>query len=245
MGEPQAQAQPATVVVLPTYNEAENLPLMIDRLRSLGVPGLRVLVVDDNSPDGTGAIADRLHGEDPGFVLPPLHRPGKQGLGTAYIAGFRRALELGADFVVQMDTDFSHPPEKIPLMLDTIKDADVVIGSRYTAGGQLDPSWGLRRRLLSRGGNMFARWRTGLKVQDCTGGFRCFRRTVLETLPWERVRTAGFGFQLETIFLVEKHGFRIKEIPILFRDRALGQSKMSLRIIAEAFLLAWQLKGRH
>lgn len=243
MGEPHAQSK--IIVVLPTYNEAENLPLMLDRLRTLGVPGLSVLVVDDNSPDGTGDIADRLHQSDPALVLEPLHRAGKQGLGTAYIAGFRRCVELGADFVVQMDTDFSHPPEKIPLMLETIEDADVVIGSRYTEGGQLDPSWGFRRRLLSRGGNMFARWRTGLNVRDCTGGFRCYRRAVLEKLPWNRVRTAGFGFQLESIFLVERHGFRIKEIPILFRDRTLGQSKMSLKIIVEAFVLAWQLKGRH
>ncbi|MCX6024597.1 MAG: polyprenol monophosphomannose synthase [Chloroflexi bacterium] len=241
----QEQPAPAKViVVLPTYNEAENLPLMVQQLRALGIPSLRVLVVDDNSPDGTGPIADRLRRDWPDFVLEPMHRPAKAGLGTAYIAGFRRALREGADYVIQMDTDFSHPVEAIPRMLEAIKDADVVIGSRYTEGGRLDPSWGMRRRALSRGGNLFARWRNGLRVKDATGGFRCFRRNVLEQLPFDQFRAAGFSFQLETVYYVERKGFRLVEIPILFRDRTQGQSKMSLRIIAEAFWRAWEMKGR-
>ncbi|MBI4497683.1 MAG: polyprenol monophosphomannose synthase [Chloroflexi bacterium] len=234
-----------TVVVLPTYNEAENLPLMVEQLRALPVVDLHVLVVDDNSPDGTGQLADELRQRYPDFVLAVLHRPGKLGLGTAYIQGFRRALELGADYVIQMDTDFSHPVEAIPRMLEAIASVDVVVGSRYTQGGQLDPSWGWRRRLLSWGANSFVRWRTGLKLQDTTGGFRCYRRRVLEALDFSRVRSDGFAFQFETAYAIQRKGFRFVEVPILFRDRTKGASKMSLRIILEAFWRAWEMKGRY
>ena len=234
-----------TVVVLPTYNEADNLALLVERIRGLQVSDLCVLVVDDNSPDGTGDIADELRRTYPEFLVEVMHRPGKLGLGTAYVQGFRKALELGADYVIQMDTDFSHPVEAIPRLLEAASRADVAVGSRYTAGGQLDPSWGWRRRFLSWGANAFVRWRTGLTLQDATGGFRCYRRQVLEAIDLGQVRSYGFGFQFETAYAIERKGFRFAEVPILFRDRAQGQSKMSLRIMAEAFWRVWEMKRRY
>lgn len=234
-----------TIVVLPTYNEADNLSLMIERLRGLALPDLCVLVVDDNSPDGTGQVADALRAAQPEFLVEVMHRPGKLGLGTAYIQGFRRALELGADYVIQMDTDFSHPVEAIPRLLEAAGGADVVVGSRYAPGGQLDATWGWQRRLFSWGANSIIRWRTGLALRDTTGGFRCYRRKVLETLDFGKVRSDGFAFQFETAYAIHRLGFRFAEVPILFRDRARGQSKMSSRIILEALWRAWEMKGRY
>ena len=232
------------VVVLPTYNEAENLPRMVERLFSLGINGLQVLVVDDNSPDGTGDLADELAEKHPTRVS-VIHRKGKLGLGSAYVAGFKKALEMGADYIVQMDTDFSHPTERILDMLAAMKDYDVVVGSRYVAGGSVDKSWAVHRKLLSSEGNRYARLVTGLKVRDVTGGFKCFRRKVLEAIELDKVSSDGFAFQTEMAYACQKKGFRVLEIPIIFMDRTHGASKMSFKIIWEAFWKVWQIRGRY
>jgi dolichol-phosphate mannosyltransferase len=235
------------VVVVPTYNEAENLPKMIDALLALPVPDLSVLVVDDNSPDGTGQIADELAGKMPGQVK-VIHRTGKLGLGTAYIRGFREALDRGAEAVLQMDCDFSHSPSYIPEMIETLQDCDydVVIGSRYVKGGRLDENWGVGRKLLSWWANsIYVRAILRTRAKDATGGFRLWRREVLEGMDLNRVRSNGYVFQVETIYVAEKLGYRIGEIPIYFEDRRLGHSKMGLKIQVEAALRVWQIWWRH
>lgn len=232
-----------TVVIMPTYNEAENLPEMVLRLLALNIDGLQLLVVDDNSPDGTGKIAEELAARHPGFIE-VIHRTGKLGFGTAYVIGFLRALEKGTDFIIQMDADFSHPPETIPLFLAEARQWDVVVGSRYVPGGRVDPHWSWRRRLLSWGGNLYARWVTGVSVRDVTAGFKGFRREVLEALPFQEFRSDGFAFQVETAYACHRKGFKVKEIPILFIDRAYGRSKMSWKIIWEAFWRVWQIRWR-
>ncbi len=228
-------------VIVPTYNEAENLPRITKILFDLPLPDLKLLVVDDNSPDGTGQIADGLAEKYPGRV-DVLHRAGKQGLGKAYIAGFKRALETGAEAIAQMDCDFSHPPEKLIEMGKLLEVCDVVLGSRYVKGGSLDEAWPLWRKGLSGFGNFYARLILGLPIRDVTGGFRMWRREVLASLPLDRVRSNGYAFQVEMTYIAHRRGYRFVETPIHFADRTWGQSKMSFRIQVEAALRVWQIK---
>jgi dolichol-phosphate mannosyltransferase len=218
-------------VCLPTYNERENLEPMVDRLGEiLGGDGV-VLVIDDNSPDGTGEIADRLAAERSWVHV--LHRPRKEGLGPAYLDGFRRALELGVDLIFELDCDFSHDPADIPRLAASAEDADLVIGSRYVSGGGTR-NWGLVRRLISRGGSLYAQLLLGAPVRDLTGGFKCYRRAVLETIELDAIHSKGYAFQIETTYRALRAGFRVTEVPIVFVDRAVGGSKMSKAIVLEA-----------
>ncbi len=241
---PLARPAPAparkTLIVLPTYNEAPNLEKMVQALLALQPP-LEVLVVDDNSPDGTGAIADRLALAHPGRVH-VLHRQAKTGLGDAYLAGFQRALELGAERIFEMDADFSHPVAAIPAMLALAEQYDVVVGSRYVAGGSLDPRWSRPRRLLSWAGNVYARLVTGLRVHDTTAGFKCFRAEALRRLPLHEVRSQGYNFQIEMALRCQKAGLQVAEHPIHFRERDAGVSKMTPGIALEALWRLWQLR---
>jgi dolichol-phosphate mannosyltransferase len=219
------------VVCLPTYNERENLEPMVHRLGEvLGDEGT-VLVIDDNSPDGTGEIADRLAAEHSWVHV--LHRPRKEGLGPAYLDGFRRALELSADSVFEMDCDFSHDPADVPRLAAAAEDADLVVGSRYVRGGGTR-NWGLLRRLISRGGSLYAQLLLGVPVRDLTGGFKCYRRVVLETIDLDAIDSKGYAFQIETTYRAIKAGFRVVEVPIVFTDREVGGSKMSKAIVLEA-----------
>ena len=229
----------AAWLILPTYNEAENVEALVTSAivqlaKESDAP--RVLVVDDNSPDGTGEIADRLAAQHLGRV-DVLHRPGKGGLGPAYLAGFAHALDAGADVVLEMDADFSHDPTDLPRMLEAARAADLVIGSRYMAGGGVR-DWGLIRRAVSRGGSRYAQAVLQLPVRDLTGGFKCFRRGVLEAIDLQTVASEGYAFQVELTHRVVLAGFRVVEIPIIFRDRRVGASKMSWRIAVEA---AWRV----
>ncbi|HSB91040.1 MAG TPA: polyprenol monophosphomannose synthase [Anaerolineales bacterium] len=233
-----------TAVVIPTYNEAENLPAIAEALWNLPVPGLSILIVDDGSPDGTGALAESMARDHPGRIG-VLHRSGKLGLGTAYRAGFRRALDEGADVIVQMDADFSHSPKYIPVFLEALPAADAVFGSRYVPGGSLDERWGLARLALSRFGNSYARTILGLHLLDVTGGFRAWKRSTLASMPLDRIRSNGYVFQVEMAYVASRLGFRIVESPIYFEDRRLGRSKMSLRIQIEAALRVWMVLLEH
>jgi len=216
-------------VCLPTYNERENVESMV---RALGDKGVRVLVIDDNSPDGTGEIADRL-AEELDYV-DVLHRDRKEGLGPAYIAGFRRALADGAELVLEMDCDFSHAPDDVPRLIAAATDgADLAIGSRYVTGGSIG-NWGAVRRFVSAGGSLYARLLLGAPVHDLTGGFKCYRRRVLETIDLSAIHSKGYAFQIETTYRTLRAGFRVVEIPIHFVDREEGGSKMSRAIVAEA-----------
>jgi dolichol-phosphate mannosyltransferase len=225
-------------LVLPTYNEAENIgPLIRAVLTELEKTGRshRVLVVDDNSPDGTGELADRMAAEDQRIQV--LHRERKEGLGRAYLAGFGVALAGGGELVVEMDSDFSHDPADLPRLVAAADGADLVLGSRYVPGGGVT-EWGLVRRLVSRGGSAYARLLLGVPVRDLTGGFKCFRRRVLETIDLERVHANGYGFQIELTYEAVEAGFTVREVPIVFRERRSGASKMTLRIALEA---AWKV----
>jgi dolichol-phosphate mannosyltransferase len=218
-------------ICLPTYNERENLEPMVAALGAvLGDDGV-VLVIDDNSPDGTGEIADRLAEAHDWFHV--LHRPQKEGLGPAYLAGFNRALDLGADLVMEMDCDFSHNPADVPRLTAAADDADLVIGSRYVPGGGTR-NWGLVRRLISRGGSLYAQLLLGVPIRDLTGGFKCYRRAVLETIDLDAIDSKGYAFQIETTYRAVRAGFRVVEIPIVFVDRQVGGSKMSKAIVLEA-----------
>ena len=219
---------PRAVVCLPTYNERENLEPM---LRALADKDVRVLVIDDNSPDGTGEIADRLAAEL-GHV-DVLHRERKEGLGPAYLAGFRRALADGAELVLEMDCDFSHSPDDVPRLVAAARDADLVLGSRYVRGGSIG-NWGAVRRFVSAGGSLYARLLLGSGVRDLTGGFKCYRREVLEAIDLDAIESRGYAFQIETTYRAARAGFRVVEIPIHFVDREEGGSKMSRAIVAEA-----------
>jgi dolichol-phosphate mannosyltransferase len=219
------------VVCVPTYDERENLEPMLRSLGEVLGPDDRVLVIDDNSPDGTGELADRLAAEL-GFV-DVLHRPRKEGLGPAYLAGFRRALDAGAELILEMDCDFSHDPSDVPRLLAAARDADLVLGSRYVSGGGVE-NWGLLRRAISFGGSLYARVLLGVGVRDLTGGFKCFRREVLEAIPLERVHARGYAFQIELTYRALRSGFRVREVPIRFVDRVVGGSKMSRAIVLEA-----------
>jgi dolichol-phosphate mannosyltransferase len=227
------------VVVIPTYNEAENLELLVPEVLAQD-PRIEVLVVDDDSPDGTGKIADDLAEQSSGRVH-VLHREEKQGLGAAYRAGLREALDLGADYVVQMDADFSHPPATLPILLKEIESCDVVLGSRYLKGITV-VNWPIERILISYFGNKYARIVTGLPITDTTGGFRCIRRNLLEQIGFERIRSDGYAFQIELNYRFRAHGARIKEIPFFFLDRERGVSKLSLRIAVEALWIVWWLR---
>jgi dolichol-phosphate mannosyltransferase len=221
-----------TVVCLPTYNERENLERM---LRALADKGVSVLVIDDNSPDGTGELADRLAAELEHVQV--LHRPRKEGLGPAYLAGFHQALAEGADLVLELDADFSHDPNDVPRLIAAAAEADLVLGSRYVEGGSI-ADWGRVRRFVSSGGSLYARLLLGVGVRDLTGGFKCFRREVLETLDLDAIASRGYAFQIETTYRALRAGFRVVEIPISFADREHGGSKMSRGIVAEAI---WQV----
>jgi dolichol-phosphate mannosyltransferase len=219
------------VICLPTYNERENLESMVRALGGLGLEGLEVLVIDDASPDGTGEIADRLAGELPWVHV--LHRERKEGLGPAYLAGFARALELGADFVFEMDCDFSHDPADVLRLATAAEEADLVLGSRYVSGGGTR-NWGLVRRFISRGGSLYAQVLLQLGIRDLTSGFKCYRRAVLETIDLSAIDSRGYAFQIETTYRAIRAGFRVIEIPITFADREVGGSKMSKSIVVEA-----------
>jgi dolichol-phosphate mannosyltransferase len=233
------------MVVIPTYNEAENLATLVGELLALDLPGLEILIVDDNSPDGTGEIANGLAERHPGR-LHVLHRSGKLGLGTAYVTGFQYALDRGAQYVVQMDADFSHSPGYIPQFVDALDTYDVVVGSRYVSGGSLDDRWGWGRYFLSWWANsIYARVILGLRVKDVTAGFKCWRRATLEGIGLDRVRSNGYVFQVEMAYLTEKLGFRPLELPIHFEDRRIGHSKMTTSIKIEAALRTWQIRWRH
>ena len=228
-----------TIIVLPTYNEAENLPKLVSALFSLPLD-LGILVVDDKSPDGTGQIADDLSREHPGRIH-TLHRAGKQGLRSAYLDGFKKAFEMGAQAVVQMDADFSHDPAVLLEMARRIESCDVVIGSRYVMGGSLDERWPLWRKALSAFGNTYARTILGFPLHDVTTGFRMWKREALQGIPLERIRSSGYIFMVEMAYVAHLLGYRIVEVPIYFADRRWGKSKMSFKIQIEAAVRVWDL----
>ena len=230
-----------TTFVIPTYNEAENIPKLVKAVMELPV-AINLLIVDDNSPDGSGDLAEQMKKEHPGRIQ-VLHRKGKLGLGSAYIQGFHQAMAEGADFIGQMDADFSHPIDKIPVLMDNLSTSDFVIGSRYVPGGKLDDNWPFWRKWLSGFGNFYARTILGLKIKDVTGGFRLWRKETLSAMPLERVKSNGYIFQVEMSYLATLLGFQCAETPIYFADRRWGQSKMSLRIQLEAAYRTWLLLG--
>lgn len=227
---PPLTREPAWLV-LPTYNEAGNIERFVGAVRAVLPTSARILIVDDNSPDGTGEIADRLAAAEPSIAV--LHRPHKEGLGPAYIAGFRRALAEGAELVVEMDSDFSHDPSHLPALLAATEQADLAIGSRYVAGGGVE-DWGVVRRAISRGGSTYARLVLGLRVNDLTAGFKCFRREVLEALDLDAIESRGYAFQVEITYRTIQQGFKVVEVPIVFRDRLVGSSKIDRSVITEA-----------
>jgi dolichol-phosphate mannosyltransferase len=223
-------------VILPTYNERENVPQIVPAILA-AAPELDVLIVDDNSPDGTGALADQLAAKNPRVSV--LHRARKEGLGRAYLAGFAEALQRGYGRVLEMDADFSHDPARLPALLAT--DADLVLGSRYVPGGGT-VNWGLGRRLLSKGGSLYARTILGLRIRDLTGGFKCYRREVLERIDLDAIHSKGYAFQIEGTYRTLRAGFTVVEVPIRFVDRTAGHSKMSRRIVAEALWMVWKIR---
>ncbi len=229
-----------TIIVIPTYNEAENLPRLAAAIFELPLDDFQLLVVDDNSPDGTGVLADELAERYPGR-LSVLHRSGKMGLGTAYIQGFSQALSMGAEAVGQMDADFSHPPEKLIELHETLQCCDMVMGSRYVPGGAVDVRWPAWRKGLSSFGNLYARTILRMPIRDATGGFRLWRRETLLGMPLDRARSNGYAFQVEMAYIAHRLGFTFTEVPIYFADRRWGQSKMSFRIQREAAIRVWQL----
>jgi dolichol-phosphate mannosyltransferase len=233
-------------LILPTYNEAENIRAIVSAsaevLAGAAPEGFRVLIVDDGSPDGTGSIADGMAAEHDWLEV--LHRMEKNGIGPAYLAGFRYALDRGAGYAMEMDSDFSHDPADLARLLAAARgEADLALGSRYVPGGGVS-DWGLLRRFISEGGSTYARWVLGLQVRDLTGGFKCFRREVLEAIHFDSVRSRGYAFQVELTYRAVRAGFRVVEVPIVFRDRQQGQSKMSWRIAAEAMWLVPRLRFR-
>jgi dolichol-phosphate mannosyltransferase len=226
------------VICLPTYDERENLGPIVEAIHAVA-PAVDVLVIDDDSPDGTGRLADELAARDPRVNV--LHRAEKQGLGRAYLAGFAWALERGYGLVLEMDADFSHDPRYLPALLAASRSADLVLGSRYVAGGGT-VNWGLGRRLISRGGSLYARTILGVSVRDLTGGFKCFRREVLEDIDLPTVECSGYAFQIELTWRALRRGFQVVEVPIVFADRRVGRSKMSRRIVLEAIRKVWKMR---
>jgi dolichol-phosphate mannosyltransferase len=235
-------ANPSIWLVLPTYDEASNVERLVVAAREQLPDGARILIVDDNSPDGTGQIADRLQADVPGVSV--LHRARKEGIGPAYVAGFRRALDEGAELVVQMDADFSHDPHDLPRLIEAAAGADLVLGSRYVDGGAVT-DWGPVRRLISRGGSAYARAVLGVRVRDLTCGFKVFRRNVLEAIELESISSAGYAFQVETTYRAVRAGFRVVEVPITFTDRRVGESKMTGGIVLEAALKVPGMRARN
>jgi dolichol-phosphate mannosyltransferase len=231
-------------IVIPTYNEADNLVEIAHAIWDLPIPALRLLVVDDASPDGTGQLAQDLATHHPGRMS-VIHRAGKLGLGSAYITGFRTALHAGAEAIGQMDADFSHQPSYLPSLMAALESADLVLGSRYVPGGSVDEDWGIGRVLLSWWGNFYSRSILRMRVMDTTGGFRIWRRETLAGMPLDRIRSNGYVFQVEMGYVAQRLGYRIVEVPIHFEDRRIGQSKMSLRIQIEAALRVWQVLLMH
>lgn len=229
------------IIVMPTYNERENIENIVREVLGIGCD-VRMLIVDDNSPDGTGEIADRLAGEFEEIQV--LHRESKQGLGAAYRHGFEVALDMGADVVFEMDADFSHDTRYIPQFLAGIEEHDVVMGSRYVQGGGT-VNWGMSRELISRGGNFYARMMTGMKIRDATGGYRCYRSSVLRAIDFSRITASGYGFQVELAYVSVAMGFDVFELPIVFTDRRVGESKMSKGIVWEAMLMVAGLKRKY
>jgi dolichol-phosphate mannosyltransferase len=229
-----------SLVIIPTYNEADNVTKIIPDVLAQH-EGFNILIVDDNSPDGTASLVKTMQKTNPRVHI--IERPGKLGLGTAYVAGFKYALAHGFDFVFEMDADFSHDPKMLVKLLDKAEDADLVIGSRYISGVNV-VNWPLRRLILSYTANLYTRWITGLPVKDATAGFKCYRRAVLESYDLDSIKSNGYSFQIETNFLAWKHGFRVIEVPIVFTDRREGVSKMSKHIVYEAAWMVWKLKLR-
>ena len=227
-----------TLVIIPTYNELENMPRLLPEVLSKN-DDINILIVDDNSPDGTAAFVENEMKNNDRIHL--IKRASKQGLGTAYIAGFKFAIKNGYDFIFEMDADFSHDPKEIPRFLDEIKNSDLVLGSRYINGVNVI-NWPMRRLLLSSFANLYTRIITGMPVHDATGGFKCFKRKVLEAIDLDRVRSNGYAFQIEMNFKAWKKGFKVKEIPIIFVDRVKGKSKMSRKIVREAVTMVWKLR---
>jgi dolichol-phosphate mannosyltransferase len=247
---PEPWRSSAITVVVPTYNEADNLPLLMKALMALPLPALRVLVADDNSPDGTGTVAEELVDSYGADRISVVHRRGKEGLGRAYVDGLTRAVEAGAEYVVQMDADLSHPPEALPSLLGVLLStgADAVIGSRYVTGGQLAADWGLHRRLLSGWANVYVRAITGMRVRDVTAGFKMWTRQTLLDLDLPSIRSNGYSFQVEMHYRALRRGKRLVEVPITFEERQRGASKMSLMVQLESaampIRLRWQQRGR-
>lgn len=233
-------ASPRAVVIIPTYNERDNLPLVIGGL--MQHPGVKVLVVDDDSPDGTGSLAHELAERHPGRVR-VLHRRGIRGLGRSYVDGLKLALDDDVDLICQMDADLSHDPAQLPSLIAAAAHADVVIGSRYVAGGKV-VNWPLRRRLLSRFANMYVRTVTRLSARDCTSGYRCWRRDALASMPLDRFISDGYSFLVEMLYVAARRGCRIGEVPITFVERRLGDSKLSQKVLIESAIAPWRLIGR-
>jgi dolichol-phosphate mannosyltransferase len=229
---------PRTLVVTPTYNEADNIEKFIGQVLSQ-TPDIEILIVDDNSPDGTGNIVEKLKASNPRVHL--LRRAGKMGLGTAYVEGFRFAIKNGYDLIFEMDADFSHSPDEVPNILKKMETYDLVLGSRYTNGVRV-VNWPIRRLLLSYSANVYTRVITGLAIKDCTAGFKCFRRKVLESINLDKIKSNGYAFQIEMTFKAWKKGYKVAEHPIIFFERASGVSKMSKSIIYEAAFMVWKLK---
>jgi len=227
-----------TLIVVPTYNECENIPLLIEALLNLN-QGLHILVVDDNSPDGTGKLVSEISKKNPEVHL--LSRPGKQGLGKAYVAGLSWGLQNGYDFMFEMDADFSHRPEDLLKLLSRRSEGDFVVGSRYVPGGQTK-NWGILRKIISRGGSLYSQIILGYPLQDWTGGFNGWSRAVLERIKLDTVKSNGYSFQIELKYRALKNGFKGVEVPILFEDRRVGQSKMSFKIVIEAFYRVWKIR---
>lgn len=238
---PSEESRVKTTILIPTYNEVDNLPLIVEQLLGLNIEGLGILIIDDNSPDGTGKIADELASKHPDRVG-VIHREGKLGLGTAYITGFSYALAQNAEFIIEMDADFSHSPQYIPQLIKESQDYQVVAGSRYVPGGKVDPQWSLWRKFLSGAGNLYIRAITGLKVKDSTTGFKGFRQEVLKGLDLKKIKSKGYFFQVEVAYACQKKGYRVKELPIVFQERVRGKSKLSGKIIWEALWRAWQVR---
>ena len=231
-------------MVIPTYNESENLPKLVEDVLALPLDDIHILIVDDNSPDGTGELAEKLRVQYNDRIH-CLHRAGKLGLGSAYREGFKKAIEEGADYIGQMDADFSHPIDKIPLMVKELEHADLVIGSRYVKGGSLDENWPFYRKWLSGFGNAYARVILGLPNRDVTGGFKLWKKETLQAMPMDTIKSNGYVFQVEMNYVASKMGFKIVEIPIYFQERTMGKSKMNMRISMEAAWRTIALRFQH
>jgi dolichol-phosphate mannosyltransferase len=231
-------------IIVPTFNEANNLPALVGELFAQPIPDLHLLIVDDNSPDGTGQLAEELAARTPGR-MDVMRRSGLRGLGRAYVDGFLWAIQHGAEALVQMDADFSHSPTDVPRLVENLAQCDVVVGSRYVSGGRIDDQWSVGRYALSWWANMYARTLLGLKTRDATAGFKCWRRSALEAIDLSRVRSNGYIFQVEMAYISERLGLRIRELPIYFEDRRIGKSKMTMPVKAEAAWRVFQVWWRH